>query len=367
MRDAKKRMAFGLVDLVTALCCMAVLASLTFPCLIQLRSAARLDRCKKRITDICLTAHRFHENYKRLPVATIGAGIAVDANVWAKDETSPVFWKNLQQTSSLAIMGRYFESETIQDNYLQLPPICYDMYSDFTEYVDANDNRIYEWIGSTNAASDVIQKDVPEFLCPEDDLADTRLPGIIATQPCLPSEKTDTKSIDECRDIATMVWPRDDDETGFTNYLACLGATGLSWKQADTEWSRWRGAMSPRAKLTLPVINRQDGTSQTIMYGESVGEIVDHERKSAMTWLLGGGARATGNLPFDQDQHPTAMAAKRLGDSTYSSAVGFGSKHENAVVFAFCDGSCHAIKSQIDRRVLHELSAAFDGGDPVDF
>ena len=102
------------------------------------------------------------------------------------------------------------------------------------------------------------------------------------------------------------------------------------------------------------------------MYGESLGEIVDSERRAGMSWLWGGGARVTGNWPFDSlDRDDEEVSI--FGNVKNSSSVGYGSKHDAGINIGLCDGSVRNISREVNRKTLYEIAGAQDGGVPLNF
>ena len=67
---------------------------------------------------------------------------------------------------------------------------------------------------------------------------------------------------------------------------------------------------------------------------------------------------------LDADTHPDSMMVSAMGNEQYACGVGFGSRHEDAVVFVMCDASVVVIKPSIELNVLYQLAGAIDGGKP---
>lgn len=360
-----RRTGISFVDVITAMLCMSIVAALAMPYLLQMRSATRTDECLRKIRAIIIASHNYHDAHRRLPPATTGWNHAVDAEKWADDEESDVYWKKFQYTNSLFVISPFFGNDEMLGRYNDVHPVAFDTYSDLTDYAWGDGKQVYEWQGDIDGISDVMTAEVEEFLCTEDNLAEQSLPAIIATQPCLPMDETEMGSLDKCRDIAIQYWPNEEDGPGYTNFVACLGVYGQAWTKDDPEKNRWRGAMSPRIRIRLEAVG--DGTSRTIMYGETLGENIEGERKNAMSWAFGGGARIAGHMPFGTSEHPDHMSATMIGDADNSSGTGFATNHGEIMLFGFCDGSVHRVKIDVDRETLYQLAAAFDGGVPMDF
>jgi hypothetical protein len=352
------RSAFSQVDLLIGLVCLVWLATLSMPCMIQWRGQARQDSCANKLRELALAAHNYYDAYRRLPPATLGFEKVVDADAWANREDSEQYWHHVQNSSSLLLTAPYME---LTETWKKAHPIASNCQQTLRDY-NRNADTTFGWQGDISGMEEISRIFVDKLLCPEDNLQATvevdPVVAIIATQPCLPFEQQDMESIDACRDIAIRLWETRMDQLGLTNYAACLGVCGQAYGD-DPELRRWAGSMSPRGVVRFASIT--DGTSLTLMYGETLGEIVDGQRLSAMSWLWGGGARILGHWPMNADRHPDDAGISMIGDATNSSGAGFGSKHPDGILFAICDGSVRVLKRDIDRDTWYRLAGAADG------
>ncbi len=358
------RRGVTLIETISIAVCISIFVSLAMPYLVHLRSQDERIVCANRVRQVTLAAHNFHDAYKRLPPATIGYSKAVESRSWADNPESEVYWKKVQNTSSLALTMPFME---LMEHYRKISPIAFDMYTRLADYPERGRTE-FEWQGAITGIDEVYPVSIDDFLCPADDLNDQSIKAIIATQPCVPvvDETPAMDATDLAGDIAIQYWPgKNDGGPKYTNYIACFGAMGGKALSDDEEDQRWVGAMTSRNRVTLETVT--DGTSRTFMYGESLGEIVDGERTAAMSWIWGGGGRVSGHLQPHKAEHPINDEIKIFGNSRQSSGIGFGSKHKDTVNFAFCDGSVHAISTDIDIETLYQLASMKDGGTPIDF
>lgn len=352
----------ALIDLVVFLACVSLLAGLAMPWLVQMRARKRLDHCTLQVRELCLGAHNFHDAFKSLPPATLGLDKAVHADVWATREESVDYWKNQQNSSFRLLVAPFMEWG--RPYYEAVDPGAFNMFKSLAKIRRDNPDFTATWQGDIDGIGEAIEERIESLLCPEDDLQERELPAIIATQPCQPVEAEGMAAIDLANDIAMQTWQDSERPLGPTSYLGCIGALGGRAMSGDPEDDKWQGAMSSRSRNQLHSIG--DGTSMTLMLGESLGDIHEGERTAAQSWVWGGAGRISGLVGPHTGTH--ALQEDHigiLGDGQFSSAVGFGSKHDGTVTFALCDGSVREISRDIDWQVLYQLAARADG-NPID-
>ena len=100
-----------------------------------------------------------------------------------------------------------------------------------------------------------------------------------------------------------------------------------------------------------------DGSSNTILLGETIGDYRDGHRVCMQPWIVGGLGRGRGVLPWNVAPLPIESI---FGDDYNSCMFGFGSKHAN-VNFAFGDGSVRGLSRHVDWRVVYAQSGMADG------
>jgi hypothetical protein len=118
---------------------------------------------------------------------------------------------------------------------------------------------------------------------------------------------------------------------GRTNYMGVAG-TG---KGNHATWSRWTGVLANRSKLTLGQLTTQDGTSNTLMYGESLGDDVT-QRFYVNAW-----ADSATLTTFYGIGRGNVSGNTTVGGSTY---YNFGSRHAAGAQFAFGDASVRTVR-----------------------
>lgn len=112
-----------------------------------------------------------------------------------------------------------------------------------------------------------------------------------------------------------------------------------------------------------------DGTSSTIMAGESMGDTQDNNRLSCFSYNAG-----FDGIFMNDAFHPEIgwfdpyINPFRLSDGTRNTTRHqFSSSHPAVVIFAYCDGSVHNLSRTIDVVILAGLSTASNGETIGDF
>jgi hypothetical protein len=145
-----------------------------------------------------------------------------------------------------------------------------------------------------------------------------------------------------------------------TNYLGCSGiGAGIRIDDSGPP-PEFRGAMS--AGFPIRFSDLRDGASNTYLLGEHIGFRLD-ERRFRMSWLIGGLARARGDVPFGEDERSFLdLPNLYLGDKNFSPLGGFGSLHDSVVNFALADGSVTSVAREVDWRIHLRFAAIADRG-----
>ena len=139
------------------------------------------------------------------------------------------------------------------------------------------------------------------------------------------------------------------------DYLPCSGY----WK-FDNGWEFFRGI-----GFIDKMADIHDGTSNSLFYGESLGEVVNGTRE----WSWGipwHGGIAIGDA-FDYSNNQWIVPSPGLqpfinsqGETVYS-FLQFSSNHKGVVVFALADGSTQNINRNTDEQTLAKLATVQEG------
>ncbi len=308
----KRRQAFTLIELLVVIAIIALLMALLLPAIQKVREAANKMLCGSNLRQIVLAAHNYHQDYQRLPPGILGVS-----------STPNVPIAQAQFASSLALLLPYFEQDNLFRQFAGIPGSGLNLS---LETGDAN-----WWTRSACYAS--AQAKIKLFQCPSDDLYGTISSiwlTIFAEQGNFPGFQR---------------YAPGDEQLGRTNYLGVAGLGGsfsfvvpapnpLNLSPAPT-FGGYEGIMLNRNKITLGQITVQDGTSNTLMYGEGLGGFGTDPRTSAYTWF------GAGNLGTGLGLGKGNTNAITEGGAAYWR---FSSRHTSGVQFGMADGGVRTVR-----------------------
>jgi len=384
----RRRTGFTLVELLVVIAIIGILIGMLLPAVQQVREAARRTDCSNRIRQLAIAAHNYHDTYKRLPSEIGAEGGAVPWADWTT-QSSPSYWGWQQNTSPLACAGFFMELNSLYNN---CEPKMYDVKTNLVGYGPGGSNvffynlRGWAWLDANQTVPGVSTYDINAFYCPSDNLIERKpnlTPGtnnlltgghLLATQPV----NVDGDPSATTNDYVGILFDTSDESVyGKSNYVGCLGASsGGSNRQG--ELGAFRGIITAREKVTLENVSNNDGTAQTIMYGENVGSIRQDVvtgftyTRYIQTQFNGCVVRGRGSVPWRAEpplsSWPTMNypnggdpSASILGNANLAAAYGFGSVHGAGVNFAYGDASVHTVPRTTDWQTLYALMGAYDG------
>ena len=103
-----------------------------------------------------------------------------------------------------------------------LDPFIHDMKTLLDQYRDADGNQVYSWQGEIAGVNEMGIRDLPEFVCPSDDMSTGQVSKVvIATQPLVNATNVDD-------DMGLKYWDDGKSSGGFkgTNFIANGGVCG---------------------------------------------------------------------------------------------------------------------------------------------
>jgi prepilin-type N-terminal cleavage/methylation domain-containing protein/prepilin-type processing-associated H-X9-DG protein len=312
MRHAVPRKGFTLIELLVVIAIIAILIGLLLPAVQKVRDAAARMECQNNLKQIGLGTHGFHDVHRKFPAGSYGpaAGTVPFSDAPANNVTNPSFF-SYSQIGVLAAILPYIE----QDNIAKRMSFNWNPRSTATPW----------WASTANWQA--AQFKVPVFLCPTDN-AESKTAEVIAFYTSYFEAPT------------SSIWIRwfffaNNTSLGRTNYM---GVGGRFAEVGIASIDRHCGMFYSQSTTTLPTVTGQDGTSNTLMFGETVGG-----KNTSIAWMGAGYLITNWGLPATPDIHT------------------FGSKHSNSVNFCFADGSVRAIATGVSTSVFWSASGYRDG------
>jgi prepilin-type N-terminal cleavage/methylation domain-containing protein len=314
-----RRSAFTLIELLVVIAIIAILIGLLLPAVQKVREAAARAKCQNNLKQISLAAHNYDSTFQNLPPGIVSA----PANLGFS-----AAWPN---NGILSFLLPYVEQEPL---YKQLM-----VYSGGTTYypgscVFVNDPSGANWwpgplantatgwwtnftvtAGNTSGFSNftLACSRISIFVCPSDDPYSNTTFTTVASH-----QGMNTTTI--LQGLNSSITPPYA-SLGRTNYLGGSGAIGYT---TDTFYNTYCGPFYSRSKSKIGTIS--DGTSNTIFFGESIGDVAKCSRTRAFSWMGAGTVCTAWSLPAVTDWKV------------------FSSKHTGVVQFGMGDGSVQRIR-----------------------
>ena len=334
---------------------IGILIGMLLPAVQQVREAARRTQCLNKLRQIGLAALNFESAHMTFPPATLG-----EPGNPTRDEAEDAL--NVHQgTSALVAILPFVELDNLSR---RLDPLAADANSMLPDDGYSLGPPAFNWLNgkststSPGRGSGVVHglSEQPEiWLCPSD-LQPTRSEAfailIYGSDALIRTFVLRAEPEEELDENTLIVEP----EFGLTNYVANIGAIPITTSpmsgqdQSGFNPADWRGFHGPlRSREADAVDQIADGSSNTLLFGESVGDNLEEDRR--WNWVLGGGAATAGKQ---------AGFESNFGTHDNSAFYQFGSGH-TTVNFARCDGSVMALDRNTADRVVQRLGGAADG------
>ncbi|MEM7457158.1 MAG: DUF1559 domain-containing protein [Planctomycetota bacterium] len=352
-----RRRGITLIDLVAGSFCCAVISAIALPAISLSRSDAELVRCSDNLRQLSLGVHNYHDVNRRLPAGPLCAIETPTIEQW-NVETNGHYWKVQQNSSTLLLISPFLEIR----EYDLLDPLMMNFRQSLMDHCDSDGTPIYTDYLEVTGVDDVLLARQQQLYCPSDQLFDV-VPEkvIIASQPLADPAGPEGANIHE-EDMGLKFHPDVSafNEIGLTNYYVNGGVSaGQASENASGERPAFRGPCWGRRKQLLERIF--DGTSNTILYGETLGEIADGNRGAVPSWMFGGQGRMRGDIPWGEWAHPENEQRKILGDAAWAGPYGFASLHVTGVNFVMTDASVRNFPRDIDVEVPYAMAGSNDG------
>lgn len=331
----RKRSAFTLIELLVVIAIIAVLIGLLLPAIQKVREAANRMACSNNLKQLGLAAHNYQSTFNKLPPGYLGP--LTDNTAATKLQSDPT----IQWVGVLVYLLPYMEQSAIYQQFNQAwTPLDVKQQGDGKTGVGITNNW---WTdpgvvkgGITNLT--LAHNKIKEFVCPSHDPYSST-PNIasgshywLSGAPVLGKTSffytwaTDKSDKLDMQDI------------GRTTYVGVAGTFG---KGTYTGYGKappplntvfdigsFEGIFTNRSTNSVGAI--QDGTSNTLMFGECLGGPTPPPSGSpfyGFSWMGVGALPTLAGLPV---QYPEYWQ--------------FSSKHTGVVNFAYADGSVRGLK-----------------------
>jgi len=337
-----RRSAFTLIELLVVIAIIAVLIGLLLPAVQKVREAANRMVCQNNLKQIGLAAHNYASANETLPPGYHGVNPDVPYNYPAFTLTLG----NPKWIGSLVYLLPYLEQDNI---YKQLRTV--------------NDSSFTGQWWTTNPDWTLAHSQIKGFLCP----TDPSTPGTTLTGGSAALTHSYSPAGSGGAAGAVLFYFPGVSDLGKTNYT---GVAGASWSNATTQafngvdYSKYQGIFTNRSHTPLGVITSQDGTSNTMLFGEGLGRDypnASNGNQSDFQWTwMGVGAMATfaGIKPGVPSPNPTPPGWDSH-NTTETTWAGFSSMHPGIVQFCFADGSVRPLKQGGSQQRVNPISTAW--------
>ena len=268
------RRGFTLIELLVVIAIIAILIGLLLPAVQKIREAANRMKCSNNLKQLALGAHNYDSTYGVLPMGT-------------------------QASSRVGVLAQILPFVEQDNLYRQIDPRLLRQGEVTGGWLVHNWPNTY--LVSVNK--------VKIYECPSDNpYSCTNVATDISTS---------SGGIGIGGYVASSLYAG---RPGLTNYIGCAGALG----DVTGYYGTWVGTFY--VDSAVPVATIADGTSNTIMFGETLAGAETGQRDWALAWMGSGSMPTAWNL---------------LSPAQWYT---FGSKHSGVVNMAFGDGSVRSMR-----------------------
>jgi prepilin-type N-terminal cleavage/methylation domain-containing protein/prepilin-type processing-associated H-X9-DG protein len=309
MVRTKHRSAFTLIELLVVIAIIAILIGLLLPAVQKVREAANRAKCQNNLKQIVLAAHNYESTNGALPPGYLGSLLDRDLTPGSPFMRNP--W-----VGTLCFLLPYVE----QDNVYKQLQIDFNS----PENRGTAPTGTAYWLNPVNF--ELAKTRIPNFLCPSDNMGDETPTYNVYYSFSMnyhPSEFTayfyGIREINEADSQGRSI------AIGRTNYLPVDGCFGVI---RSSFFDTWVGMFYNRSHVKLSDVTVNDGTSNTLAFGEGLGEIINGVRTRMWSWM-----------------GCSMVAAWGVDTPDNAEWYNFTSRHPGVAQFAFGDGSVRAIRN----------------------
>ena len=346
------RMGFTLVELLVVIAIIGILIGMLLPAVQQVREAARRTDCSNRIRQLTLATHNYESALGKCPPLTLGPG---------HGDPQPDFFQGSiqshQHTGTMAAILPFMEQNNLFDLMPQLgTAVDTVLVAGSGQPVDSFSAGTSPLLQDPGMVIAFNQK--PDFMiCPSNDvLKDVFIEGLFFGN-VLYSQPTGSQTI--------FFFAVNSTAFGRTSYVPTIGGfsapTVSTTRGIDISFRDAAGPFRTRGQ-SLSIEALGDGSSNTIMWGESLGwidPIGEFGNNTGAPRLFGA------NFSLFSMGLVTGHTWNMNGGTTFGSAQAslpwlIGSVHPGGSNIARCDGSVEFLSSNTTRAVSAQLGCGND-------
>lgn len=300
-RGSSSRFGFTLVELLVVIAIIGILVGLTLPAVQAARGAARRAQCQNNLKQLGYSAKAYHASFMKYPPGYLGTTLPPAA---AKEAFfQPAKPINGQFLGVIAYLPPYFEQQAVGDGI----------------NVNMRTNNVGTFWPEDPKTWNTAQYRMGLLICPETDPYSST--GTLAGTNYFVNSSSQVE-------FETGAAASNGASLGRTNYLGCAGYQAVVGASSD----KYRGIFTNRSEVKQGAI--LDGQSNTIMFGEVVGQQSGGQVQQAYSWMGGG----------------SLWTHDGFGKHT---GLQFASMHGSGVTFfCFADGSIRGIHKDVNKSVF---------------
>jgi prepilin-type N-terminal cleavage/methylation domain-containing protein len=313
-----RRVGFTLIELLVVIAIIGILMALLLPAIQKVREAANRMLCSNNLRQLAIATHNYHNDYGTLPPGYLGP---------IPNETG-VTNANGPHMGILVFLLPYIE----QDNVYKVIPPRRDLSLKTTSTRWWADSILF-----TVAATRI-----KAFVCPSDNPYESTL-GTAIWSHLYHQGATFTPAADILPNPSGA-------QLGRTNYFGISGSAG---RGTNPFFANFEGLLGNRTAHTLGQVASQDGSSNTLLFGEGLTR-------------YGGRNTPRGFAPSDPIYSSAWMGTGAWGtfagipNTAYPAWYAASSRHPSTVQFCFADASVRSIRKGI-------TEWTFTGTPPADW
>jgi len=331
-RLMRRTSAFTLIELLVVIAIIAILIGLLLPAVQKVREAAARAKCSNNLKQFGIGLHSYHDVNNRFPPGGQG-GVSADGQLRGLDQPGNSGQWDSDQGSWLVYVLPYVEQDAL---YKQINP----------------QQNVFNSVGSK--AGILSGKPPPIWRCPSDDYELdrpwTNYAGCLGPQ-CLAGQ---------CGSEPNQVWCQPEN-SGVGGGVANMGYTWSPDHGNSGSATYIRGMFNRQGAVMLMSSMSGDGTSNTLLVGETLPAQHDHFTNVGWWHFNGGGVGAGTIVPINYRSDGQSCSPPDRYRGNWNVAWGFKSKHTGGANFVLGDASVRFISQTIDHRTYQLLGCRNDG------